>query len=760
MSRILLLFFLVLNILEFQTQLLQLAAQPGSFMCLNNGNYTRNSEYANNLNSLLYSVPNNVGQDGFYQDSVGWGGPDTANVVALCRADVQLARCRSCIRNCIPYLQTSCPGYRQAFGWADNCMLRYSNETLTGTVDVRPTLFMWNTQNATSPDRFMKDVKSLLINITDQAANSTRRIAAANMTGPDFQYIFALVQCTPDLGPDNCNRCLTEIYSDVRDCCDRRRGARVVAPSCSLRYEAYPFYNITRIQEFATSSNDSYSLPAHALFLSDHLFLFYPDSTRVPHGQPVLNCLYRSALSYKMPLPLVSKYATGGVSKLYQTRLSSPDELERAGNNTNYNTSDGNNTTRTTSDGSNTTRTIIAVVASVVACFVLAAFAWALLQKRMKLKQENTLFEDESIEVESLRYTLATLKDATNDFSEENKLGQGGFGAVYKGILLNGREIAVKRLSRNSGQGDLEFKNEVLLLANLQHRNLVRLVGFCLEGTERILIYEFMENASLDHFIFDQVKRSDLNWEKRYNIIGGVARGLLYLHEDSQLKIIHRDLKPNNILLDGSMNPKIADFGMARLFGQDETHGDTGRIAGTIGYMAPEYAMHGQISTKLDVFSFGVLTLEIISGRRKNYFQRGENVVEDLLSSAWKNWREGTPEEIVDPCLNNSISSFVISDMLRCIQIALLCVQENAIDRPTMASVVLMLSSSTLVLAEPSEPAFYMPSGYGSETSSLIQEHNSRSSKYTSSSKSVIPTQLSDNSSSRNDVSISDFYPR
>ncbi|KAK4491961.1 hypothetical protein RD792_002745 [Penstemon davidsonii] len=307
-----------------------------------------------------------------------------------------------------------------------------------------------------------------------------------------------------------------------------------------------------------------------------------------------------------------------------------------------------------------------------------------------------------------------------NDFSEANKLGQGGFGAVYKGKLLNGQEIAVKRLARDSGQGDLEFKNEVMLLARLQHRNLVRLLGFSIEGTEKLLVYEFVQNASLDHFIFDPTKRSYLDWDRRFKIIGGIAKGLLYLHEDSRLRIIHRDLKASNVLLDGEVNPKIADFGTARLFVPEETQGNTSRIVGTFGYMAPEYAMHGQFSVKPDVFSFGVLVLEIISGQKNNCFRNGDNI-EDLISSAWKNWRDGMAANLIDHVLRGS--SGVPRDILRCIHIGLLCVQENATDRPTMASVVLMLNSFSITLPIPSEPAFYMPNE--SEVS-LLQEFNSR----------------------------------
>ncbi|XP_023633922.1 cysteine-rich receptor-like protein kinase 11 isoform X2 [Capsella rubella] len=230
----------------------------------------------------------------------------------------------------------------------------------------------------------------------------------------------------------------------------------------------------------------------------------------------------------------------------------------------------------------------------------------------------------------SLKFEFRTVQAATNDFSEDSKLGEGGFGPVYKGKLQNGQEIAVKRLAIRSGQGDEEFKNEVLLLSKLQHRNLVKLLGFCLQGEERLLIYEFVPNSSLDHFIFEVAKSKPVdsqslrtNWSTRYYIIVNIARGILYLHEDSRLKIIHRDLKPSNILLDYQMNPKISDFGMARLFDSDNpTQGlTTSRVMGTYGYMAPEYIAQGRFSVKTDVYSFGIMVLEIICGRKNNSFQ-------------------------------------------------------------------------------------------------------------------------------------------
>ncbi|XP_018510072.1 cysteine-rich receptor-like protein kinase 40 isoform X2 [Brassica rapa] len=310
-------------------------------------------------------------------------------------------------------------------------------------------------------------------------------------------------------------------------------------------------------------------------------------------------------------------------------------------------------------------------------------------------------------------YDLGMILSATANFSPESKLGQGGFGTVYKGILPNGKEIAVKRLTRGS-EGGIEFKNEVSLLTRLQHKNLVKLLGFCNEGDEEILVYEFVPHSSLDRFIFDEEKRSLLTWEVRFKIIEGIARGLVYLHEDSQLKIIHRDLKAGNILLDAEMNPKVADFGTARLFDTDETRAETKRIAGTRGYMAPEYLKYGQISAKSDVYSFGVVLLEMISGQRNNSFEG-----EGIAAFAWKRWSEGKPEVIIDPLLVENPSVQII----KLIQTGLLCVQEDATKRPTMSSVMVWLGSETITIPSPKAPAFtesYSQSEDGTMSMSIV----------------------------------------
>ncbi|CAM0144782.1 unnamed protein product [Urochloa decumbens] len=299
---------------------------------------------------------------------------------------------------------------------------------------------------------------------------------------------------------------------------------------------------------------------------------------------------------------------------------------------------------------------LLAIILPIVIVAAVAAttlYIWNVRKKRMFRGTKLPHLEDfESIK--STLLSLSSLQVATNNFDESNKLGEGGFGSVYKGDLF-GQQVAVKRLSKGSGQGLEELRNELVLMAKLHHKNLVRLEGFCLEEGERLLVYEYMPNKSLDTVLFDPKEKRRLDWRKRFNIIEGVARGLQYLHEDSQRKIIHRDMKAGNVLLDADMNPKIGDFGLARLFGQDQTRDVTNRIVGTFGYMSPEYVMRGQYSTKLDVFSFGILVIEIITGKRNigHYFHEQN---EDIISTVWRHWSEGTIAEIIDDSLGRNYS--------------------------------------------------------------------------------------------------------
>ncbi|KAH9743643.1 G-type lectin S-receptor-like serine/threonine-protein kinase [Citrus sinensis] len=298
--------------------------------------------------------------------------------------------------------------------------------------------------------------------------------------------------------------------------------------------------------------------------------------------------------------------------------------------------------------------------------------------------RKTQVHNDQTVKRDLKIFDFQTIAAATDNFSPANRLGQGGFGPVYNGKLLDGQEIAIKRLSKSSGQGIVEFKNEAKLIAKLQHTNLVRLIGCSLQG--------------------DSSRKSLLDWKKRFYIIEGIVQGLLYLHKYSRLRAIHRDLKVSNILLDEQMNPKISDFGMARTYAMNELEANTNRIVGTHGYMSPEYVMNGIVSMKSDVYSFGVLVLEIVSSKKNNGSYDTERPL-NLVGYAWQLWNEGKALELMDPTLDESCSS---DEVMRCIHVGLLCVQDRAADRRTMSDVVSMLTNDTMALPKPKQPAFFI----------------------------------------------------
>ncbi|KAL5547637.1 hypothetical protein UlMin_002868 [Ulmus minor] len=391
-------------------------------------------------------------------------------------------------------------------------------------------------------------------------------------------------------------------------------------------------------------------------------------------------------------------------------------------------------------DRKNKPRILLIVMLPIALIIILLAIMMYYFRlKLMKSKgtSNTNLSADENIEsdVPNLQaFSFNEMEQATNIFSGANKLGEGGFGIVYKGQLPNGQEIAVKRLSKKSTQGVEEFKNEVSFTARLQHVNLARVVGYCIEREEKMLIYEYMPKSSLDSYIFDPFRRHELDWERRVQIIEGITQGLLYLQEYSNFTIIHRDLKASNILLDNDMNPKISDFGMAKLFRKEELEANTDRIVGTYGYVPPEYITKGIYSMKYDVYSFGVLLLQMISGKRNTrYYGPNEDML--LLEYAYESWEEGQAENFFDPSLDDSSSSCKLT---RCLKVALLCVQENPDDRPSMLEINSMLRDGTKATATPRRPAFSQKKGQNAENTSTSQE-GSCSANYLQISDHVFP---------------------
>ncbi|KAM4101940.1 hypothetical protein ACB094_05G184300 [Castanea mollissima] len=609
-----------------------------------NTTFSPNSIYQSNLKSLLSSFSSNANLE-FYATTKG---PNTSAPVyglSNCRGDVTSQVCRECVQAAVKELTNKCSRQKVAVTWYDECILRYSNWSFLTTVDERPRFGLLNTQNVTDQDKFNQLVNtSMIALLTDLAreisnvSTGAKKFGTRQVNISAFQTLYNLLQCTPDLSGADCYNCLLDAIKLVPWCCGGKQGGRIVFPSCNIRYELYPFYRMA-----ATAP-----LPSPGLEPPP------PDSVSGPKGKGKIS-------------PVV----------------------------------------------------IIAIVVTIAASVVLVILAYCFLSRRAR-KKSDAINEESSKQsdgllnyhaaseipadfaVESLQFDFVTIEAATNKFSDDNKIGEGGFGKVYKGVLLDGKEIAVKRFSSKSLQGLEEFKNEIILIAKLQHRNLVRLLGFGIEGGEKLLVYEFMPNKSLDIFIFDSKRRLLLDWKTCYNIISGIARGLLYLHEDSRLKIIHRDLKPSNVLLDHDMIAKISDFGMARIFYEKQNIANTKRIVGTYGYMAPEYAMEGVFSVKSDVFSFGVILLEIISGKKNSGFYLTEHA-QTLLAYAWRLWCEDKVLEFVDNFLMESCSTL---EIVRCLHIGLLCVQEDPQDRPTMSTVVALLGSESISLPKPKHPAF------------------------------------------------------
>ncbi|CAA7060177.1 unnamed protein product [Microthlaspi erraticum] len=631
--------------------------------CPNTTTFSRNSTYSTNLKTLLSSLssPNASYSTGF-QNAIAGQAPDRVTGLFLCRGDQSPEDCHNCVAFSVNHTFNICPNGSEVVLYYDECMLRYSHQNILSTVTLRGRNIQLNGNKISSnqSDRF-EDLVSLTMNQAAlEAASSSRKFSAIKANWTALHSLYVLLQCTPDINKQECLSCL---YESIYGIPFNRIGGKLNRPSCSARYELYPFYNETAVRALL------------------------PPSQQAPPPPP-----------------------------------------------TNASTSPVSSTPRPRKSG-NSNMLAVSIVVPIIVPVLLFIAGYCFFAKRAKKTSDIAPACDESLQLD-----YRTIQAATNDFSQSNRIGRGGFGVVYKGTFWDGTEVAVKRLSKTSRQGDTEFKNEVVVVAKLQHRNLVRLLGFSLQGEERVLVYEYVPNKSLDYFLSDPAKQGLLDWRtRRYKIIGGIARGILYLHQDSRLTIIHRDLKASNVLLDADMNPKIADFGMARIFGMDQTQENTSRIVGTYGYMSPEYAMNGQFSMKSDVYSFGVLVLEIISGRKNSSFYATDGT-HALVTHAWRLWSNGTALDLVDPVIVDNCQR---NEVVRCIHIGLLCVQEDPVDRPTMQTIFMMLTSNTVTIPVPQQPGFFVQSR---------PERDPLDSDPSTTNKSV--------ATSVDDSSITDLYPR
>ncbi|KAJ0263443.1 Gnk2-homologous domain-containing protein [Hirschfeldia incana] len=619
-----------------------------------------------------------------------------------------------------------------------------------------------NTTTYTRNSTYSTNLRTLLSSLSSNNASYSTGFQNATV-GQGTDSVTGLFLCRLDLSPEVCRRCVDFVVDDISNRCPNETEAVLYYDECTVRYSNRNILStmsrnggviLSNTQNITSNQNDQFgdlvlsTMNQAASEAADSSRKFdarkadwtasqslyglvqcTPDLTR----QDCLSCLQQGI--NQLPTDKI-----GGRSLV--PSCSSRYELYAFYNESGITTPQPPvSTPLPPGKGGSSSVLVVAIVVPILVVALLSIAGYCFLAKRAKkaVGTASAFDGDDITTAESLQLDYRSIQIATNDFAESNKIGQGGFGEVYKGKLSDGTEVAVKRLSKSSGQGDAEFKNEVILVAKLLHRNLVRLLGFCLEGEERVLVYEYVPNESLDYFIFDPAKQSQLDWSRRYKIIGGIARGILYLHQDSRLTIIHRDLKASNVLLDADMNPKIADFGMARIFGMDQTEQNTSRIVGTYGYMSPEYAMHGQYSTKSDVYSFGVLVLEIISGKKNSSFYQTDGA-HDLVSYAWRLWSNGTPQDLVDPIIVDNCQR---NEVVRCVHIGLLCVQEDPVERPPLSTIVLMLSSNTVTLPVPRQPGLFFQSRLGKDPLDSDKSTTSKSLLW-----------------SVDDASITDLYPR
>ncbi|RCV38865.1 hypothetical protein SETIT_8G176800v2 [Setaria italica] len=637
-------------------------------------NYTTNSTYHGNLELLSTKLTHNATTSPYHYATASAGAaPDTVYGLALCRGDVNATACGACVATASLGAQQLCPYRADATVFYPTCRLRFSGKNFlhpddysqivdgvvntmntTDTTNTAPALPDWDSGNAESVAGITEIVRELLQETARQAAYSSgaRMFATGRMdVGGGFPALYSMAQCVPALTHRDCSSCLQVISFMATDNFAGRRGGRLLALWCNLRYDTDHFYDGDPTVTVVSPVKEV--VPPAVLAV-----------TRRKHKRGMI----------KVVLPLLASIIGLIISFIFIKRR------------------------RIKGNGSQDKHT------------------------KMNVKEDEAIVWGlEGRSSEFMIYDFPQVLEATANFSAENKLGQGGFGPVYKGRFPDGLEIAVKRLASHSGQGFTEFKNEVQLIAKLQHTNLVRLLGCCSQEEEKILIYEYLPNKSLDLFIFDETRRPLLYWNRRLAIIEGIAQGLLYLHKHSRLRVIHRDLKASNILLDHEMNPKISDFGLAKIYSTNDTEVNTERIVGTYGYMAPEYASEGLFSIKSDVFSFGVLTLEIVSGKRSSSLHRCGDFI-NLLGHAWQLWKDERWLQIVDVSLDIECHTL---EIMRCINAALLCVQENAADRPTMSDVVAMLRSEGMTLTEPKHPAYFHIRVTEEEDISIVTEPSS-----------------------------------
>ncbi|XP_027931030.1 cold-responsive protein kinase 1-like [Vigna unguiculata] len=600
--------------------------------------------------------------------------------------------------------------------------------------------------NASNVQNFYANINATFSNLRRDISNNSKQFGTTQQAIGEV-LTYAMFQCRNYLSKNDCLSCFNTASTQIRNC-SAANGARVIYDGCFLRYESEMFFDQTNelgkgvICGKNTSNATGLGLVGQQVIADIQTATpktkgFYAATkTQVADGTAiyaVAQCVETATEDKCLSCMQV------GYNNLQSCLPNTEGRAYDAGCFMRYSTTPffADNQTIDIApflkQGDSSKKWIIigASVGAVVALLcVLFACRWFTKPKRVPRGDILGATELKG----PVNYKYNDLKAATKKFSAENKLGEGGFGDVYKGTLKNGKVVAVKKLvlGKSSKMED-DFEGEVKLISNVHHRNLVRLLGCCSKGQERILVYEYMANSSLDKFLFGNRKGS-LNWKQRYDIILGTARGLAYLHEEFHVSIIHRDIKTSNILLDDDLQPKIADFGLARLLPEDRSHLST-RFAGTLGYTAPEYAIIGQLSEKADTYSYGIVVLEIVSGQKSTEVKGDDDGHEYLLQRTWKLYERGMHLELLDKAIDPN--DYDADDVKKIIEIALLCTQASAATRPTMSEVVVLLKSKSLVEnLRPTMPVFV-------ETNMKIRESKSSSTSGSSSNATASISVLS-----------------
>ncbi|CAN1151162.1 Cysteine-rich receptor-like protein kinase 2, partial [Linum perenne] len=567
---------------------------------------------------------------------------------------------------------------------------------------------------------------------------------AAVVNGTGNATVYAFGECMKDLDDTDCNVCFAQCKTQILRCLPFQRavrGGRLFYDGCYLRYDDYNFFNeSSSVQDRAVCAPGNFSGGDLGVFGANAISLVRNLSEQVVGNDGFsVGSVSRGNVSV-FGLVQCWEFVNGS-----NCRSCLADAVEMIGNCTpreegrvlkagcymRYSTRRFYNISSSSPNsgnegGSKHLAVILASVFSAVAAVLIITAA--VLVARKRIRERRTQRKElgamlQTVNKSRLNYSYESLEKATNYFNQSNKLGQGGSGSVYKGVLADGKTVAIKRLFFNTRQWVDHFFNEVNLISGIHHKNLVKLLGCSITGPESLLVYEYVPNLSLYDYIGGSFSFSHsfvtrlcvvvtrnafvyvsmgsdarLTWEMRFNIVLGTAEGLAFLHEESELRIIHRDIKLSNILLDADYSARIADFGLARMFPEDQTHISTA-VAGTLGYMAPEYVVRGKLTEKADVYSFGVVVIELVTGRKNNSFSRNQH---SILQTVWNLYGTGHLYEAVDPSLQGD---FRQDEATRLLQIGLLCVQASADLRPAMSLVVKMVVGDHEIV-QPTQPPF------------------------------------------------------